>query len=440
MTRAFDGAWCLVSREYPPLAGGGIGTYAESFARLLADRGIPVIVITAHTNQRTDEHADGIRIIRLPLNADDRWAGPHPSVASPKTAHLWRTLGPHSVFSAQIAELAPELFDRFGVRVIEGCDTGAPLWHLLDDRAQHKWAANVRIITHVHSPSLWIERLNRRLEQSTIMHELQRMEREQTRRADAVLTPSADMRTWLADNWGARATVIRYPFHLPDHPGPGDGGVLYVGRLEYRKGIDTLLRAWPNVRTDQPLTLVGRDVTDYRTNTPIGAALLRGLDRTEFLGPLPPPRVAQLQQRATVVAVPSPDDNFPFTCTEAMAAGRVVVAANAGGAAEMIEHGRSGLLFEPCDAAGLADALNTALTMNDAQRSAMGDAARARIAELCDPSRVIDERLAHAASGMPPGTDADPQPEPPIALRRLAPAAPKQTPLWKHALNRLRRR
>lgn len=433
MNPPFDGAWCLVSREYPPHTGGGIGTYAKTFARLLADRGIRVVVITAHAGPRAEDTDDGVTIIRLPLNANDRWDGPHPSIASSEMATLWSTLGPHSVFSKQIAQLLPELLDRFNIRIIEGCDTGAPLWHLLDDRAQSKWDDDVRIITHVHSPSAWIESLNRRLEQSPVMHELQRMEREQTRACDAIVTPSLGMQRWLAEHWGVRAEVVRYPFVVLSASTHGTAGVLFVGRLEYRKGIDTLLRAWPRVETDATLTIVGRDVIDYRTNTLIGAPLRAGLDRADFLGPQPPERVAQLQATASVVVVPSPDDNFPFTCIEAMAAGRVVVAANTGGAAEMIEHGTSGLLFEPYNYEALSESLTAALGMSEADRTTVGAAARERIAMICDPERVLHERLAHAIRSGPAETLPDPSDYGPhINLRSFPLAAPTtHLPVWK---------
>ncbi|MEL6797870.1 MAG: glycosyltransferase family 4 protein, partial [Planctomycetota bacterium] len=438
----FDGAWCLVSREYPPHSGGGIGTYAKTFARLLADRGIPVVVLTAHAGPRAEDDDSGITVIRLPLNADDRWASPHPSIDTADMTSLWRTLGPHSVFSKQIGDLVPELLDRFGVRVIEGCDTGAPLWHLLDDRSQAKWSAEVRVITHVHSPSAWIEWLNRRLEQSTTMHELQRMEREQTRASDAVVTPSFGMQRWLAEHWGVHADVIRYPFDACDASTPSEGGVLFVGRLEYRKGIDTLLRAWPRVDTDATLTIAGRDVIDYRTGSAIGEGMLAGLDRVNALGPQPPERVTQLQADASVVAVPSPDDNFPFTCIEAMAAGRVVVAANRGGAAEMIEDGVSGLLFEPYDERSLSAAIERALHVDGDERHAMETAARMRISTLCDAQRVISERLSHASARNSALILNDHRESgTPIELRTAAePTNPPPRPLWKRLLRHISNR
>lgn len=433
------GAWCLVSREYPPHSGGGIGTYATMFSRLLAQHGIRVVVVTAHSAARTEETLEGVHVIRLPLNADDKWSGPHPSINSPATRSIWNSLGPHAVLSRQIADLVPELLDRFGVSVIEGCETGAPLWHLLADRADSKWTSDLRILTHVHSPSAWIEHLNRRLEQSITMHQLQRMEREQTRASDAVVTPSVGMRRWLQDNWNVHADVIRYPFAPTATPSTETGGTLFVGRLEYRKGIDTLLRAWPSVRTNQTLRIVGSDTIDYRTNTPIGASLLKGLDRVEHMGPLPPDRVAQLQTEASVVVVPSPDDNFPFTCIEAMAAGCVVVAASNGGAAEMIEHGNSGWLFEPYNSHALADALSRALAMPDAERARMSTAARSQITKLCEPKHILQQRVEHAVQNRHP-TDrigTSDVLEIPTQLRALHQPVRHRPPLARRVINKL---
>ncbi|MEO0629918.1 MAG: glycosyltransferase, partial [Planctomycetota bacterium] len=163
------------------------------------------------------------------------------------------------------------------------------------------------------------------------------------------------------------------------------------------------------------------------------------LERADFLGPQPPGRVAQLQATASVVVVPSPDDNFPFTCIEAMAAGRVVVAANAGGAAEMIEHGTSGLLFEPHNCDALAEALSTALRMSDAEREAMGHAARERIAELCNASQIIEMRLAHAAAfTASPVAGTRPHSGVPIELRAISAGVPAPArPIWQRVAKRI---
>jgi glycosyltransferase involved in cell wall biosynthesis len=412
--------WCLVSREFPPHTGGGIGTYAASFARHAAARGRRTVVVTAHDAPRAEHTEANLTVIRLPLQAGERWDTPHPDIDSPATRRAWAALGPHSVFSMQVAGLRDELVSRFAVTTIEGCDTGAPLWRLLDQRPV---GDPVRIITHVHSPSAWIEPLNRRLEQGRWMHELQRAECEQARRSDAVVTPSHAMARWLDAHWSVRAEVIAYPLPPGLAPGraPAAREVLFAGRLEYRKGIDTLLRAWPLVSTDATLCLAGADTIDYRTGRPIGASLLARLPeaaRVQALGPLAPDRLAERRARAAVAVVPSPDDNYPFTCIEAMAAGRCVVAADAGGAAEMIDHGRTGLLFPPGDAHALARCLEHALAMPDAEREDIAAAAARSIAHACDPDRIIAARLAHAAAA---ARNDSPPPSPEHLAWRAAP-------------------
>ncbi|MEM9166780.1 MAG: glycosyltransferase family 4 protein [Planctomycetota bacterium] len=404
-----NGAYCLVSREYPPFSGGGIGTYAEAFARGLAERGDRVVVLTAHADAaKTDMVETGgepITVVRMPLQADEAWSAPHPSLRSKRIDRAWHRLGPHSVFAIQVAQRLPELHGSHGFAAVEGPDTGAPLHFLLERRRHERILPGVPIVTHVHSPSAWIERLNRTIDPRPVMHELQRMEAAQAHASDAVVTPSHGMSDWIRAHWNTQSSVLRYPIgrqRLAADPGPGED-VVFVGRLEYRKGIDTLLRAWSGLEGEHRLHLVGDDCRDERTGSAIGANLLEVMPagaraRVMVHGRLGPERVAAMQAGAAVVIVPSPDDNFPYTCIEAMHAGRIVVAADRGGAAEMIEHGTSGLLFDPGDAEGLAAALRIALVMHDEQRSAMQRAAIDRIHALTDGDAAIDARLAHLAT------------------------------------------
>ena len=60
---------------------------------------------------------------------------------------------------------------------------------------------------------------------------------------------------------------------------------------------------------------------------------------------------------------------------EAMAAGTPVVAANHGGVTEVVNHGETGLLVEPCDSAALAEALDQLLS-DPEEACAMGAAGR----------------------------------------------------------------
>ena len=96
--------WCLVSREYPPFSGGGIGTYAHSMTRAMVRSGEHPIVITVGPGERTEGIEDGVTVVRLPLAQGDDWSSPHPAIRSPETRAAWQALGPHSVFAMQVAD------------------------------------------------------------------------------------------------------------------------------------------------------------------------------------------------------------------------------------------------------------------------------------------------------------------------------------------------
>lgn len=138
---------------------------------------------------------------------------------------------------------------------------------------------------------------------------------------------------------------------------PG-AGVLFVGRLSHEKGLLTLLEAWKGLK-DWPLTLVGDGPLRSRLEamTGQGVTMLGHRDHKE---------VINLLQACRLVVFPSECyEGFPGVILEAMAMGRAVVASDLGARSEMIENGRSGLLFRAGDAADLQRAVRQALQNPD---------------------------------------------------------------------------
>ncbi len=80
-----------------------------------------------------------------------------------------------------------------------------------------------------------------------------------------------------------------------------------------------------------------------------------------------------------VVSASTAPEGFGRVVIEAQAMARVVVGSDHGGAAETIEHGMTGFKVPPDDAEALARALDAALDMSEADRAAMGAAARAAV-------------------------------------------------------------
>jgi glycosyltransferase involved in cell wall biosynthesis len=408
----------IVSREYPPFFGGGIGTYTEQFSRALAGAGHRVAVVTVSDNGAEQrEERDGVVVVRLPFLSGTDWSGPHPAIASEDAVAAFAQFSPVSVFAMQVARALPRLVDEFGIDVIEAPDTGALAWFALNDRRLGKacgrkgWPA---FVTHLHSPTAWIERWDRAIPTGRAHAELKGMERDVVQWADAVLCPSRGLAHWAEGHFALKrgaVEVIPYPLGSlevqPPHRerrGRGPRRILYAGRLEPRKGIDVLLAGFARAvehGADLRLDLAGRDIVDGRTGHPFGARCLERLvppaarDRITVHGPLEPAAVASLRRTADFAAAPAANDNFPYSCMEAMASGLPVIAARAGGMAEMISGEGDGLLFEPGDVEGCAAVLQQAAQMDVPALEAMSLEARARIQSLCRTPNVIQQRIAH---------------------------------------------
>lgn len=130
----------------------------------------------------------------------------------------------------------------------------------------------------------------------------------------------------------------------------------------------------------------------------LSARLGRPVRATGYLAD--PEDVAAATAASDIVAIPSTEDNLPNSALEAMAAGRAIVACDAGGLRDAVRDGETGLLTPPGDASALAAAI--AGLASDASLSArMGAAARdaalaefAAAAEAARFARLYDELLA----------------------------------------------
>ena len=168
--------------------------------------------------------------------------------------------------------------------------------------------------------------------------------------------------------------------------------VLFVGRLEKRKGLEHLLRAWPAVHRAMPnarLLVVGggRRLEGYR-------AWVRshGWSEVHFIGHASAEDLVRYYQTSDVFCAPSTgQESFGIVLLEAMAAGRAIVASRIPGYAEVVEDGAEGLLVEPRSSEALAAALIRVLG-DAALRRAMGERGRTKAAEY-DWSRVADRVL-----------------------------------------------
>jgi glycosyltransferase involved in cell wall biosynthesis len=155
---------------------------------------------------------------------------------------------------------------------------------------------------------------------------------------------------------------IKSNFLDPDPmPREGEGDfALFVGRLSQEKGVGTLLKAWESIGDAIPLRVAGTG--------PLESLFANGAvpSSVECLGWQSPEEVLRLMGAARFIVIPSEwYEGQPRTAIEAFAKGLPIIASNIGAMAEMVENGRSGLLFPPGDAGALAARVRWALENRD---------------------------------------------------------------------------
>lgn len=168
--------------------------------------------------------------------------------------------------------------------------------------------------------------------------------------------------------------------------------VFHAGRLSPEKGQDLLIRAWLEVsaRRTNTLLIVAGDGPDRSALEEI-AGQLGIAHRIKMLGEVLD--IAPYLAASDVFVLPSRGEGMSNALLEAMATGLPCLASDVGGNREVILSGENGLLFQPEDVAGLANALD--LLLSDRDLSArLGAAARQSVEQQVSFDSVADRYVA----------------------------------------------
>jgi glycogen(starch) synthase len=137
---------------------------------------------------------------------------------------------------------------------------------------------------------------------------------------------------------------------------------VFTGRLEWEKGVHTLVEAMPRLRRRHPglrLVVAGRGT--HRDALVEQARRLRVSRSVAFTGWLEEEDLRAVVAAADVAVVPSVYEPFGLVALETAALGTPLVVAGTGGLAEVVRDHESGLVVPPLDAAALADAVTELL-------------------------------------------------------------------------------
>ena len=211
----------------------------------------------------------------------------------------------------------------------------------------------------------------------------------------------------------------------------GTRNIFFVGRLENRKGVMDLLKAYRLLRKagcDCRLLLAGAGPLEKQVRRYL---LTRRTGGVELLGRISDTEKARLFATADVFVAPATGrESFGIVLLEAMAAGRAIVASDIHGYRSVVRRGEQGLLVPPQDPRALAEALARILS-DDALRERMGESGRERVRQFSWENvtakveayyEFVIRRLA-AQGALPPDYQA-PVPPPPTRPERQAVTTP----------------
>jgi glycosyltransferase involved in cell wall biosynthesis len=175
--------------------------------------------------------------------------------------------------------------------------------------------------------------------------------------------------------------------------------VVFTGTLSAKKGIFSLIDAWPSVvarRRDAELHIYGKDgrTEGQRTSEFLAARLPADVRQTVFFhGAVAREVVMDVLGSARVAVFPSRAEAFAFAPLEAMACGCPTIYSTRCSGPELIDHDRDGLLIDPDDRQAISSAIVRMLD-DDALAGRLGAAGAAKVRSRFATELIIPEILA----------------------------------------------
>ncbi len=376
---------CLTSTHYPPYHYDGVGRLTHLMAQGLFRRGHTVHVIT-HGERDQVIFYDGAYVHQLATRLD-RYTRYR------QTPNLYHALNrSHCVY-----EKVQRLILNDGVQLLD-----SPLW--LFEGLVTVISGLLPVAVRLVTPLREIAALQRETDDDTRLQG--EMEQALIERASHLLPNSQATWQMVHRRYGLdpgpdRYTVVPYGIvPAPDDQvqpfAPGRQAdaltVLFVGRLERRKGITDLLEAIPRVLQQMPNTrfvIAGEDNSRHdgfwrRTGLDYAASFAqrhpRYADGVRFTGSVSDEVLQDLYRSCDLFVAPSLYESFGLVYLEAMNYAKPVVGCRSGGVPEVIDHGTTGLLVDPGEPTALAEGIVSLLRSPDLLRE-MGLAARQQVVD-----------------------------------------------------------
>jgi glycogen(starch) synthase len=393
----------IANQWYPPESGwGGVAMYNHAIAHAYRKLGHEVTVIARRNDETTPAYAevDGIRIHRL-LTRDRYYLRRMPAVryysrAAQQLSYSWR-----------LRRALKRLHQTQPIDIVEFAEINAEGYFF----ARSPW---IPFVVRCHTPTFVLRDFFQSEEFLFDTKIISACEKKTIQRADALTAPSGDMARRIAQASGidlAKISVVPNPLDAYSANGNGNGHlrarsendltVLYIGRIERAKGILVLAAAIPEIIKSVPRARFL--IAGYDRSTPRGTSQRAELEQqfadagaaanVEFIGAVEQAQLGSLYEGADLCVVPALQyESFSYTCAQAMAAGKPVIATRIGGISETVNDGVTGLIVEPGNADELSEAI-LRLAKDRELCARMGRAGHEKVLCEYDPLKVAQMNL-----------------------------------------------
>jgi glycosyltransferase involved in cell wall biosynthesis len=388
----------LVQNQFPhDTHWGGISTYGWFMAQALAKEGVIVHVICQSADNKTEDPkqiSDFIHVYRIP--------GTEPISGNIKKL-INKIITDKSYWFAHNAWVHFKELQKKGLKadVIDCADyLGSAFFFLKDD------SIKVPINVTCHTPSFIADEMNEGEEAKANKKYKKRyeMEIESIKHAFGLLSPSHRLSKLLAAKTGRSLNDFftnPYPYPVqqevqtePEMVNVKRPFVLFTGRIERRKGIQTLIKAWneTSVKKDYSLVFAGK-----KTNhSPEFESLIDQLSipSLQFVGEQNREQLAWLYQNAALVILPSqPFENYPYTCIESMGYAAPTLVSDSGGMSELVYDEENGWVFKTGSVEHLTEQIEIILNLPVSDKIAIGLKAQQTIKRINAPNRIAQRTI-----------------------------------------------
>lgn len=377
----------FVCNEYPPTIHGGVGTFTYTLARHLVLNGheVHIIGFDASITKTKRQDEQGVHVTRLYTPFKNRhylyWGRYDIAVQLLERQYL--------------SQRVKEYCRKHDIDMVESYDWSGPLWfHPKVPLLVRMHGAHMSYALYEQKKSSrfigFVEKRNLRLADSLVG--VSKHISELTLKAAGLENRSYDV----VYN-GVDTSIFRELWRIQRT----ENVVLFAGTVSHRKGIHELFAAIPLVLEKAPtarFVIVGRLPGDQNDQKKTANDLLKEIPASlqqaiVFTGAQPYGEMPVWYNRAACAVFPSLAEAYGLTCAEAMACGTPVVMTSRASGPEIIEDGISGLLREPTDRHGLAEAIITLLT-NPSLRQKISTNAMKHVYERFDISKNLQANMS----------------------------------------------